>query len=78
VLLRRIRRTAFGDAIERQLLADYPDSTFQIVRHTVRTEEAPSVHQTLIAYAPESTTTADYRQLAERLDAAAARKAGVQ
>jgi chromosome partitioning protein len=75
VTLRRIRHTAFGDAVERQLLADYPDSIFQIIRHTVRVEEAPSVNQTLIDYAPESTTTADYKRLATRLDEAAARKA---
>lgn len=74
VLLRRIRRTAFGEAVERQLLADFPDAIFQIVRHAVRTEEAPSVHQTLIEYAPESTTVADYRQLAARLDKAAAQR----
>jgi chromosome partitioning protein len=76
VLLRRIRRTAFADAIAKQLLADYPDAIFQIIRHSVRAEEAPLAHQTLTDYAPESTTTADYYHLAARLDEAAARKEG--
>ena len=76
VLLRRIRRTAFADAIAKQLLADYPDAIFQIIRHSVKAEEAPLAHQTLTDYAPESTTTADYCQLAARLDEAAARNEG--
>jgi chromosome partitioning protein len=76
VTLRRIRRTAFGDAVERQLVADYPDAIFQIIRHAVRAEEAPLAHQTLIDYAPDSAPTADYHLLAVRLDEAAARKAG--
>lgn len=77
VILRRIHRTAFGEAIERQLIADYPDAIFQVIRHSVRTQEAPTANQTLRDYAPKATTTADYRQLADRLDAAAARKASL-
>jgi chromosome partitioning protein len=68
VLLRRVRRTSFGEAVERQLLADYPEAIFQVIRHSVRAEEAPNEHTTILEYAPEATTTADYRELAYRLD----------
>ena len=75
VLLRRVRKTGFGDAVEKQLLVDYPEAIFQIVRHSVRAEEAPSEHKTILDYAPEATTTADYRNLAYKLDE---RTAGAQ
>lgn len=74
VLLRRIRRTAFGNAVEKQLLVDYPQAIIQIVRHAVRVEEAPNAHQTILDYAPQATTAADYQRLAYKLDE---RKAGV-
>lgn len=77
VILRRIHRTSFGEAIERQLIADYPDAIFQVIRHSVRTQEAPTANKTLRDYAPKATTTADYRQLAARLADAAARKASL-
>lgn len=75
ILLRRVRQTNFGEAVEKQLLADYPEAIFQVIRHSVRAEEAPLEHTTILDYAPESTTTADYRELAYRLDE---RKAGAQ
>jgi chromosome partitioning protein len=75
VTLRRVRKTSFGEAVERQLLADYPDAIFQVIRHAVRAEEAPTANQTLLDYAPESTTVADYHNLAIRLDEAATAKA---
>jgi chromosome partitioning protein len=74
VLLRRIRKTRFGDAVEDQLVADYPEAIFQVIRHTVAIEEAPTAKQTLIDYAPKATATADYHDLALRLDEAAVRK----
>jgi chromosome partitioning protein len=75
VLLRRIRKTGYGTETERQLIMDYPQAIFQIVRHSVRAEEAPGEHKTILDYAPEATTAADYRELAYRLDE---RKAGAQ
>lgn len=68
VLLRRVRKTGFGEAIEKQLLVDYPQAIFQIVRHSVRAEEAPNEHMTVLDYAPPSTTVADYQELAFNLD----------
>lgn len=71
VALRRIHRTSLGDAIEQQLLDDYPDAVHQVIRHSVKVAEAPHYHQTLRDYAPAATATADYRQFASRLDDAA-------
>lgn len=69
---RRISRSRLAEAIERQLLADYPDAIHQVIRQTVRAAEAPTVNQTLRQYAPEATATADYNALAARLDERAA------
>lgn len=59
--------TSFGNAIEQQLLADYPDAVHQAIRHTVRVGEAPTVHQPLTVYAPRATATRDYAALAVQL-----------
>ena len=59
--------TAFGNAIEQQLLADYPDALHQGIRHTVRVGEAPTVHEPLTTYAPRATATRDYAALATAL-----------
>lgn len=69
---RRISRSKLAEAIERQLLADYPDAIHQVIRQSVRVAEAPTVQQTLRDYAPDSTATADYQSLASRLDERAA------
>jgi chromosome partitioning protein len=74
VILRR-QHTALAAAIEQQLAADYPDAIHQLIRHTVRVGEVPNFHVSLRDYAPDATATADYRQLAERLDEDAMKKA---
>ena len=65
-------RSRLADAIERQLLADYPDAVHQVIRQSVRVAEAPTVNQTLRQYAPDAPATADYKALAKRLDDRAA------
>lgn len=59
--------TKFAGQIELQLMADYPHAVHQSIRHTVRAQEAPSVHLPLREYAPGATATIDYARLAWRL-----------
>jgi chromosome partitioning protein len=76
VLLTDKLTSNFSDAVEKQLVADYPEAIHQIIRHTIRVGEAPTVNQTLQEYAPDSTALEDYRKFADMLYPTSTRAAG--
>lgn len=53
--------------IFKSLSEEYPDADVRKIRHSVRAQEAPTTGQPLTVYAPESTTLADYVDLADAL-----------
>lgn len=71
----RISAVLVTDALENNLTRDvhaslerdYPDAQVLRIRHSVRTQEAPTRYEPLTSYAPEATTTQDYRRLADLL-----------
>jgi len=67
VMIAANNRTMITDSIGKRLTMEYPDSIVHAVPHSVRAEEAPGEHLSMIDYAPESPVTAAYWHLAARL-----------
>lgn len=59
--------TLLSGEVRKQLATDYPDAVRGRIRRSVRVEEAPFAHQTLLDFAPRATPTIDYAQLAARM-----------
>ncbi|MFE0532022.1 ParA family protein [Micromonospora parva] len=59
--------TVLSRSLDDRLTEEYPDAIVHQVPHSVRVQEAPGQHQTLIDYAPENPVTTAYWQLAAAL-----------
>lgn len=59
--------TVLSRSLDERLAEEYPGAIVHQVPHSVRVQEAPGQHRTLIDYAPENPVTAAYWRLAAAL-----------
>lgn len=68
VLACRVNRTSHSRIVVERLAHRFPDAFMHTqIRESIRLAEAPSFHQPITTYAPQSTGAEDYRALAEEI-----------